>query len=336
MKKILVLGGTGAMGSYLVPELAKAGYQVDVVSLDKGTSETKQIAYYQADGYNLSFIKRLLHTTYDAVVDFLIYTTMEFADRFELFLKNTGHYLFLSSYRVYARESGFITETSPRLLDVSEDEEFLKTEDYSLYKAREENILRSSKYQNWTILRPAITYSKRKFQLVTLEAPTVVARAKAGKTVLLPQQAADVYGTMSWGGDVARMIAGLIQNPRAYGEAFTLATSEHHKWKTVAEYYRELIGLRYEWVDTDTYLSFFEGAANKNAARYQLIYDRYFDRRVENSKILEAVGMKQEELTGLKEGLQRELQRLPENLIWPETSINGRMDAYLAAKNKHP
>ena len=90
MKKILVLGGTGAMGSYLVPELAKAGYQVDVVSLDKGTSE---IAYYQADGYNLSFIKRLLHTTYDAVVDFLIYTTMEFADRFELFLKNTGHYL---------------------------------------------------------------------------------------------------------------------------------------------------------------------------------------------------------------------------------------------------
>ena len=87
-------------------------------------------------------------------------------------------------------------------------------------------------------------------------------------------------------------------------------------------------------MDTDTYLGFFEGATNKSAARYQLIYDRYFDRRVDNSKILEAAGMKQEELTGLKEGLKKELQRLPEGLIWPETSINQRMDAYLDKKNK--
>lgn len=334
MEKILVLGGTGAMGSYLVPELAEMGYQVDVVSLDDCTSENKQITYRKADGYSIPFLRELLKTGYDAVVDFLIYTTMQFADRFELFLENTGHYMFLSSYRIYAKEDRLITETSPRLLDVSEDQEFLKTEDYSLYKAREENILRSSKYQNWTILRPAITYSRRRFQLVTLEASTVVARAKAGKTVLLPQQAADVYGTMSWGGDVAKMIARLVHNPRAYGEAFTLATSEHHKWETIAEYYRELIGLTCEWVDTDTYLGFFEVATNKSAARYQLIYDRYFDRRVDNSKILEAAGMKQEELTGLKEGLKKELQRLPEGLIWPETSINQRMDAYLDKKNK--
>ena len=31
-KKILVLGGTGTMGVYLVPELADMGYQVNVVS----------------------------------------------------------------------------------------------------------------------------------------------------------------------------------------------------------------------------------------------------------------------------------------------------------------
>ena len=34
MKKVLVLGATGAMGMYLVPELVSMGYQVDAVSLD--------------------------------------------------------------------------------------------------------------------------------------------------------------------------------------------------------------------------------------------------------------------------------------------------------------
>ena len=34
MKKVLVLGSTGAMGRYLVPELVKLGYAVTGVSLD--------------------------------------------------------------------------------------------------------------------------------------------------------------------------------------------------------------------------------------------------------------------------------------------------------------
>ena len=34
MKKVLVIGATGAMGRHLVPELAKLGYQVTGVSLD--------------------------------------------------------------------------------------------------------------------------------------------------------------------------------------------------------------------------------------------------------------------------------------------------------------
>ena len=33
-KKVLVPGGTGAMGVYLIPELLHLGYAVDVVSLD--------------------------------------------------------------------------------------------------------------------------------------------------------------------------------------------------------------------------------------------------------------------------------------------------------------
>lgn len=39
MKKVLLLGGTGAMGIYLTPYLLDMGYKVDVVSLDEKTSD---------------------------------------------------------------------------------------------------------------------------------------------------------------------------------------------------------------------------------------------------------------------------------------------------------
>ena len=35
-KKVLVIGATGAMGQYVVPELAALGYEVDAVALDGG------------------------------------------------------------------------------------------------------------------------------------------------------------------------------------------------------------------------------------------------------------------------------------------------------------
>jgi nucleoside-diphosphate-sugar epimerase len=55
-KKILVLGGTGTMGVYLVPELADMGYQVNVVSLDNVLSNNPSITYVQADAKDISFL----------------------------------------------------------------------------------------------------------------------------------------------------------------------------------------------------------------------------------------------------------------------------------------
>ncbi len=41
--KVLALGGTGAMGVYLVPLLASQGYEVRVVSLDDAKSGDSRI-----------------------------------------------------------------------------------------------------------------------------------------------------------------------------------------------------------------------------------------------------------------------------------------------------
>ena len=328
--KALVLGGTGAMGVYLVPELASMGYEVRVVALDNIISDNLRISYVKADAKDNGYLKELLKEKFDVIVDFLIYSTKEFKERHDILLQNTGHYIFLSSYRVYDGSETPITENTPRLLDVSKDKGFLATEDYSLYKARQEDVLQNSQYDNWTIVRPAITYSKFRYQLVTLEAHIGVARALKGLPVVLPKEALSVQATMSWAGDVARMMSRLLFNSSAFRECFTLATAEHRTWGEIAEYYKEIIGLKYVAADTEDYLKIMGGAKGTGGAWYQLAYDRLFERIVDNSKVLRVTGLKQEDFMPLRSGLKKELSALPKDTVWRDASaVWERMDGYL-------
>lgn len=335
-KKVLVLGGTGAMGVYTVPELLVMGYQVDVVSMDDWKMANCNVRYLKADGFDDEFLKSLLEENhYDAVIDYLIYRTDAFARRVEMLLTHTTHYIFLSTYRIYSGDEVPTRETSPRLLESRAADTAYQRHDideYSLYKARQEDVLHASPYHNWTIVRPAITFSKLRYQLVTLEAYVVIRRAMEGKTVLLPEAAMDVQATMSWAGDVGKLFARLVLNPKAYGEVFSICTSEHHTWREIAEYYREIIGLRYEVIDTEEFLQVW--ANNSCFARYQLFFDRCLERVMDNSKILKVTGMKQSDLTPIKDALTRELANLPADHVWPACDTNDRMDAWLAAHGR--
>ena len=332
-EKILVIG-YGAMAMYLVPDLSARGYQVDVYCMEQVTDQFDGVTFHQANAFEDGFLKNLLETGgYDAAVDFLMYDTEEkFRQYYKLFLDNVRHYIFLSTYRIYANEEHPVKETSPRLLEVVRDPEYQATEnEYSRYKALEENVLRESGYQNFTIIRPAITYSKYRFQLVTLEAQVVIERARKGKKIILPEAAMDVQATMSWAGDVAKMISGLLLNPAAMGETYSVCTAEHHTWREVAEYYKEIAGLEYVTVDTETYYQLW---ADSKYARYQLEMDRFFDRIMDNSKILNITGLKQENLMPLKDGLRREFEALPADYTWPASPVNDRMDAWLEDHDK--
>lgn len=330
--KILVFGATGAMGKYLVPQLLEAGHQVTAAALDKFPLEHPNLR--QVTGNLITDIplrQQLLAECPDAIVDFLIYHSAFASFRLTDAVQSTGHYIYLSSYRIYADEEHPIRETSPRLLDATQDPLLRNSDDYCIFKARGENILRSFARKNWTIVRPAITYSLMRYQLVTLEAPNTVGRAFAGKPVVLPVQAKNIQGTMSWAGDVARMIAGLLHNDRALGETFTVATAEHHSWGEIAEYYKDICGLKAVWVDMEDYLRILCPADPfAMGLRWQLIYDRLFHRLIDNSKILEITGMKQSELKPLHAGLEYEIGRCPKDFAWPECPA---MDEYLSRRS---
>ena len=72
-----------------------------------------------------------------------------------------------------------------------------------------------------------------------------------------------------------------------------------------SELYSELLNVKFKWVSTEEYL-----IATNNFNYYALIYDRLFDRNIDNSKILKATGLKSSDFLPIKEGLKIELELL--------------------------
>ena len=284
--------------------------------------------YIQSDAFDKNFLNGLLKENFDGIINFMEYGKVDFSEYYQLFLEHTSHYIYLSTCRVYDDKEQPIKETSPRLLDSSEDEVLKASHDYCIYKAQDEDLLVNSSYDNWTVVRPATTFSTMRLQLVTLEFNNSVARALQGKTIVLPIQAKDKPATLSWGGDVAKMIARILFKEEAKREFYNVCSAEHRTWGEIAEYYRDLVGLEAVWVDKEDYLAILspEGTIN---VRWQLEYARLFRRITDNSKVLALTGLKQEDMMPMYDGLKLEIGNIPKDYVPEDTKIGLRMDEYI-------
>lgn len=272
------------MGSHLKDILIETGYEVFVTSR-KQRKDGEHLHYLNGNAHDLVFLQLVLQQEWDAIVDFMIYSTEEFKQRVDLLTYATNQYFFISSSRVYANCDVPIKENSLRLLDCSSDNVFLATDEYSLKKAREENILINSSRKNYTIIRPYITYSENRLQLEDLECQQWLPRALDRRTIVLSEDIADKYTTLTYGRDVAKGIASLIGNKNAIGEVFHITCGEPIKWKEVLAIYLDTLeqhtGIRpkVKWIEKSQKL-------NRKESQYQIIYDRLYNRIFDNSKIL--------------------------------------------------
>lgn len=335
-KHVLVIGATGTMGRFLIPELLELGYEVTGVSLDVPRTPIEGVEYITGNCFDFALLEQLMARKFDGIVNFMSFgAKRKFQDYYKLFLDNTDHYVFLSSCRVYADEEVPVKETSPRLLDVSKDEALLASNDYCMVKARAEDLLWSTDYNNFTIVRPATTFAGECFKLATLEAPHTVGRALKGKKVVLPIQCKDKPATLCWGGDVAKMIARLMFKPEAMREAFNVCSSEYHTWGEIAELFQRVVNLQPVWVDKEDYLRIISSTSPEiaNGTRWQLEYARMFHRITDNSKMLKVTGLKQEQFKTLFDAIETTVRNLPEGYVFPESekdqAVNARMDQYL-------
>jgi nucleoside-diphosphate-sugar epimerase len=326
--KVLVLGGTGAMGKHLVEILAESGFET-VVTSRKARQSQKNILYIQGNALDLKFLRGVLATDWDAIIDFMVYSTKTLNERLDILMKSTKQYIFLSSARVYADSESLLTEESPRLLDVCTDTRYIKTDEYALAKAREEDILKNSKYANWTIIRPYITYSENRLQLGDLEKENWLYRALHHRTIVFSKDIASKLTTLTYGFDVANSICKIIGEKKALSEIFHITAPDAYTWRDILEAYLKVIDQK---IGCKPNVLILENTPFKH--KYQVKFDRIYNREFDNRKIYEFIY--KDDFVPTLSGIEKCMQSF---LDHPEfLPIDWKKEAYFdrLSKNKTP
>lgn len=305
--KVLVLGGTGAIGEDLVSILNEEKFKIYVTSrrdhIDKGS-----IHFIKGNAMDYDFLSGLLQQCHwDCIIDFMAYTLLEFSKRIEILLQATNQYIFLSSSRVYDFNSEKITEFSDRVLDTCKDKKFLKTKDYSLEKARQEELLISQERKNWTIIRPYKTYSSQRLQLGCFEKEDWLYRCIMGRSIVFSKDIIEKVTSLSASTDVAMHIYSLIGNENVLGEVYQTITGDLITWGEILNIYIDVIeeytgrGVELLW-GKDAY-SIWKGRPDYTV-KYDVLKNHYFS----NEKISKIVGEKvQIKYKNPEEGIKKNL-----------------------------
>lgn len=271
------------MGVHLVDLFRETKDDVYVTSRKQRQSEGN-IHYIQGNAHDIAFVDSLLSQNFDVVVDFMTYNTEGFKTVYQKFLNSCSQYIYLSSSRAYDDCDGYIKEDSPLLAHSCTDKEYLDTDEYAISKGREEDLLRGSGNSNYTIIRPYITYSSYRLQLGVMEKEDWLYRAMKGRPIVFSKDIASKYTTLTYGMDVAKGIFALIGNKDALGEAFHITFSEPVKWQDVMNIYVEELS---KLLHQKPIVIMQDRAFNLQLSyrKWQVIYDRLFNRRFDNSKI---------------------------------------------------
>jgi len=288
---ILILGGTGAMGEHLVKILSQNPINEIYVTSRKKRVDFEKVHYLLGDAHDDVFLDFILNMhSWDVLIDFMVYKTEEFLNRANKILSKTGQYIFLSSCRVFADTSEIITESTPRLLDVSKDEKFLLSDDYPITKARQEDILLENRNRNWTIVRPYITFSSQRLQLGVYEKEYWLYRAINQKKVIFSKDISESITTLTFGRDVSYGISKLVGRNDSLGQDFNITTGENLLWKEALAVYQKVF---YDVKNRDMLVDLVDSPnidAIAISSVWPIKYDRLYNRKFDNSKFLQFVG----------------------------------------------
>ena len=301
--KILILGGTGAIGKELVEIMSQKNIDIYVTTRRELKSKDN-IKYIKGNAHNIDLLKKITkENNFDAIIDFMVYDYKEFKNKVEFFLNNTKQYVFISSARVYSNKDKLINEETERLLNVCNDQKYLKTNEYALEKAREEDLLIHNIKKNWTIIRPYITYNNNRLQLGAYEKEQWLYGLLKGREIVIQKRLLNKKTTLTYGKDVSKYISYLVLNEKAYGEIFQIVgNNSNTTWQDIINIYRkELkknnIDMKVKIIENEKFDKFFP-------SYYVLKHDRYNDRIFNSNKLEQIIG-KEIIYTPFEEGISK-------------------------------
>ena len=117
------------------------------------------------------------------------------------------------------------------------------------------------------------------------------------------------------------MIARLIGKDGAYGTEFTVSGSDHMTWREVVATYQSVVPFEIRTCGLEEF-------ERMRGGRYQIRYDRLFNRVIDNSKVLSVTEIDASSLTTMDKGLVREARVLLNSPWAPElhAGLQARLD----------
>ena len=235
---VLLLGGTGVIGDSLKDKLCgQKGYNIYITSR-KRRENKPNLHYICGNAMDDVFLREVVAThRWDCIVDFMSYSTIQFRKRIDLLLDATEQYVYISSARVYDFDQNNIDENSKLLLDTTNNRFFLRHSDYALDKGRQEQILKRSGKNNWSIVRPYKTFSDSRLQLGCFEKEDWLFYCISHKTIIFSKDIESKVTNLSYAGDVADSILEIVGNHSFLGKTKLVVTGVNISWKKVLDMY---------------------------------------------------------------------------------------------------
>ena len=101
----------------------------------------------------------------------------------------------------------------------------------------DENILFESKNNNYTIIRPYISYSDYRLQLGVFEKEKWLIRAIQDNTIVVSADILLHRTTMTYAKDVANRIACIVGCSKSRGEIYNIANNKSCTWREILDQY---------------------------------------------------------------------------------------------------
>jgi nucleoside-diphosphate-sugar epimerase len=226
--RILYIGGTGTISAASVRRSVALGH--DVTVLNRGSARRPLpdgVRELVADVRDADALRRAVGgEQFDVVAEFLAFTPAHVRTDLAQFEGRCGQYVFISSASAYQKP--------PQRLPVTESTPLRNPFwEYSREKIACEDVLVEAYRDRGfpvTIVRPSHTYDER--MIPTMGAWTDIARMRAGKPVVIHGDGTSQW-TLTHSEDFAVAFTGLLANPAAIGEAFTITGTHAPTWNRI-------------------------------------------------------------------------------------------------------
>jgi len=228
-REVLFIGGTGLISSACTSLAVDLGFDVYLLNRGRDPDRARGAATIVADIHDETATESALAgRRFDAVVDWIAFTPEDVERDLRLFSGKTDQFVFISSASAYQKplDHWLISEETPLANPFW---------DYSRNKiASEQRLMRAHREDGFpvTIVRPSLTYGDTQVPLPvnSWEKPfTAIARMRRGKPLIVPGDGTSLW-TITHNSDFAVGLVGLLGNPGAIGEAFSITSDEVLTW----------------------------------------------------------------------------------------------------------